>query len=373
MAALPIRGGIFLKSDCFTYVFKKVVEDTVRTIIVGLLIAIIVLQGGATMAQQERLTRTHGLAYRNVEDIRRLDALHQAGLAQDHSQLPTLLGVVKNPPDHFQFFTAVHSLARLGDPQALPDVESAMRRYAVADKEASDYAEVARARLLGEVEAHKHPGTTRQQAQVRLSAFMSALNLDADTLNTEVAKNLRHLLLNGGETYVRETYALRELADIVYLKRDLALATAAKQAGINFDLDAGAKYKVQLAPLTSHQRVDWLINELSNKIVLKGDDLYLQQLAADEGKAASRAAAAKLKEMDQHRERYVDNSEQSKGRIHHTGFAALFRVIQAVGDADQEAVISQFSKDTDSWICYYANQSHPMVKMGIPWKWRTGY
>lgn len=331
-----------------------------------------VIASGGVMAQQSRpLAHPNAHAYLRLEDIQQVDALHQAGLKHDKSQLPLLLKTAADPPDHFHFLTAVHALARIGDRQALPILNQAIQT--LEDKEARDYAQVARARLLAKAEADKHSGL-RQQADARLNAFFTALGLDVASLHAAILrdKNKDDVRLPP-EPDIRELYALRELADMIYHEHDMALADAAKQAGVNFGLDVGAKYKAQIAPLSSRQRVDWLINELSNKRVLTGHDFYLEQLAADEGKAASRAAAAKLKEMDQHRERYADMTGRNDGQMYHTGFSALFDVVRSVGDTEQEAVIAHFLNDKEKWIAYYAHQVYGSVKAGIPWKWRIGY
>ena len=168
----------------------------------------------------------------------------------------------------------------------------------------------------------------------------------------------------------RAQYALRELADMIYHPRDLALAEAAKAAGIDFTTDMGAKYKVQLAALTAQQRVAWIIEELSNhRLAEKDGDMNLMQLAADEGKLASRAAGIRLLDMDKHRKRYMSPS----GYFSHSGFTDMFRIIKAVGDTEQAPVVAHFLHDEDKWIAYYADQVYPSVKAGLPWKYRIGY
>ena len=332
------------------------------------------------MAQNNTyIPRRNGHAYGDLDAIGHVDALHQAGLKHDRTQLPALLAAVSTPPDHFHFFTAVHALVRIGDPQALPALEQALHRFAAeknaqgyTDAEAQGYVEVARARLLADVEARKH-SAVREQAQVRLSTFLATLQVDANTLNTTVAQDWKHWLAQGGEASTYAQYAIRELADMIYHTRDMAFAEAVKTAGVDFTTDAGAKYKVQLASLTAQQRVDWLIKELSNKQVFTGTDLYLVQLASDEGKIASQAAADKVLDMDQHRNRYPDLMTKEIGHTNHIGFSALFDVISGVGDKDQEPVIAHFLNDKEKWIAYYAKQAYPSVKMGIPWKSRVGY
>ena len=370
---IPYPGQhIPLAASCGLPILRRYLEKKMRTLLVWLVALTVVLQGAGTLAQDSKpLRHKNGHVYRDFDDIGRVDALHQAGLKHDRTQLPALLAAVSTPPDHFHFFTAVHALVRIGDPQALPALDAAIQRLA-DDKEPCEYAEVARARLLADGEAQKHTGQ-RQQAQTRLSTFLATLQLDANTLNVTVTRDWEHWMSNGGEASTRAQYAMRELADMIYHTRDMAFAEAVKTAGVDFTTDAGAKYKVQLAPLTAQQRVDWIISEFSNKKVLKGDDFYLMQLAADEGKLASRAAAATLKEMDKHRERYPSLLTKEAGHVNHIGFSALFDVIRAVGDKDQEPVIAHFLNDKEKWIAYYANQVYPSITTGIPWKWRVGY
>lgn len=339
-----------------------------RAIVVWLIAVTFVLQGVPTLAQGHKiLRRVNGHAYRNGEGMRRIHLLHLAGLKQDRSQLPALLDAANNPPDHFHFFTAVHALARIGDMSALPTLEAALND--LDDKEMRGYVEVARARLLANVEAHK-PGNPRQQAQARLNAFMAVLHLEAHTLNSTVTQDKQDWLRKGGEASTREQYAIRELADMIYLPHDMALLEAAKSLGVDFKTDMAARFKVELAPLAPKQRLDWMISTLSGRTAITGDDIYLLQLAADEGKSASRAAAARIQEMDKHREQFV---ARSATQAYYPGLTVLFRVIEAVGDKDQEPVLARYLNDKEHWISYYAIQAYPWVKEGIPWKWRVGY
>jgi len=340
-----------------------------RTYVVWLFILILILQGTVTLAQNSKPLRPKSShAFFDPDAINRIHALHTAGLQHDRAQLPALLALVQEPTDHYFFYTAVHALARLGDPQALPALEAAIHKLA-KDPEPCAYAEVARARLLADREAHRH-SAHHAQVQARLTTFLDTLHLDAQTLNTTVAQDTKRLRDSDSEASTRAQYALRELADMIYHLRDLALAEAAKTAGIDFTTDMDAKYKVQLASLTSQQRVDWIIEELSNhRPASKYGDLNLMQLAADEGKSASRAAGLRLLDMDTHRKRYTLLS----GEFSYHGFTTMFRIINAVGDTDQAPIVAHFLHDENKWVAYYANQVYPYVQAGLPWKYRIGY
>ena len=344
-------------------------EENMRTYVVWLVILTMILQGTVPLAQNSRPLRPKSShAFSDPDAIKHIHALHTAGLQQDRAQLPALLALVHDPTDHYTFYTAVHALARIGDPLALPALEAAIHQLA-RDPEPCAYAEVARARLLADAEARRH-SAHHAQVQTRLTTFLDTLHLDAQTLNTTVAQDTKRLRDSDSEASTRAQYALRELADMIYHPRDLALAEAAKTAGIDFTTDKDSQYKVQLASLTSQQRVDWIIEELSNhRPAGKYGDLNLMQLAADEGKSASRAAGVRLLDMDKHRKRYT----YPFGYFSHSGFTHMFRIINAVGDTDQAPVVAHFLHDEDKWIAYYANQVYPDVKAGIPWKYRIGY
>ena len=115
----------------------------------------------------------------------------------------------------------------------------------------------------------------QQKASVRLREFLAALGTDSAGINAAVAQDQAQPMLH--KTVGVGTYALRSLADMIYRHRDMALAAAAKASGIDFEVEPGAKYKVQLAPLSAQERVDWLIKTLSNKragrTTLSGDKL----------------------------------------------------------------------------------------------------
>ena len=102
-----------------------------RTYVVWLFILILILQGTVTLAQNSKPLRPKSShAFFDPDAIRHIHALHTAGLQHDRSQLPTLLALVNEPTDHYTFYTAVHALARMGDPHALPALEAAIHKLA---------------------------------------------------------------------------------------------------------------------------------------------------------------------------------------------------------------------------------------------------
>ena len=302
--------------------------------------------------------------------------MRTAGLAHDAAQIPLLMQVVRETTAENHFVTALHSLAQIGGAQALQVTEEALLNIREIEP-AARYASVVRARLLAQSAAHKLTNPTLpHRATVCLNTFLQTLgHADASALNTAVKKQVRDMQFMVHPETGRDIYALRELADIIYHAHDIALLQVAKAAGIDFTLDAGASYKAQLAPLTAMKRIDWIVEHLSSIHAFTFQDTFLVQLAADEGKMASRAAAAKLHEMDQHREQYADNLKDSKGRTHRyfPGYYGLLYIIEAVGDSDQAPMLARNLNNPEPAISSNVQQIYKTVESGIPLVRRPGY
>ena len=161
----------------------------------------------------------------------------------------------------------------------------------------------------------------------------------------------------------------------VYLLAGTYTFTDPKDSGLHFDLDVGAKYKAQLAPLSSQARVDWIVNDLSNKPAISFDDYFLIQLAADEGKIASRAAASRLRDMEKHRERYLDSQTGSRGRVHRMfgAYIGVLYIINCVADPEQEPLVAALANDPESYIASIAHKVYRCFQEGVGPQYNINY
>ncbi len=119
---------------------------------------------------------------------------------------------------------------------------------------------------------------------------------------------------------------------------------------------------MKLAPLSKEERITMMINDLAHLKGLGSDETLMIQLAIDEGLASSSAAAAMLRNMDEHRDEYT-----------HTGFAALFRVLRGIGDKSQGSLIGRFLEDSDDWVAHYAQQVFGSVQSGLRCQYAAGF
>ena len=285
------------------------------------------------------------------EDHIRMAAIRRAGLNGDRSNISSLLSeAVKSDSNALLRISAIRALAHLRSPESL----AVLLRVATEDRvdEVRDVARICRSRINAELGANAIVDPS-EKARVELNRFLQECDLAVSALNSA-----REKLDQDNRTHrrpPRELIALRELADMVYRRRFLALANTCVAAGIRFEMDAPSNLKISLAPLTSQLRIASLIDLISSLKVLKWDDDSTLQLAIDEGLPASKAAVARLQLMAADPERY-----------HYIGFAALFEVIRGAGDKDSAPVIEAFLPHPNRWVRHYAAQVLPDVKAGIP-------
>jgi HEAT repeat protein len=197
------------------------------------------------MERAKFLRRANGHSY-NLQEKAHINALHAIGLRGDLAGIPALLEVVAHPPDNYHLYTALHALGRLGDGQALGAIEDALRD--IDDWEAQAFAQAVKARLQAQIAASSLSAPQGMEAaQGGIERFLHELNLTPAELNKGLANYLYDKQHTMHADINRETFALRQLADQIYRQRNEPLLRVAIERGINFQAEAGAAYKVQLA------------------------------------------------------------------------------------------------------------------------------
>ena len=261
----------------------------------------------------------------------------RAGLRGDRTQIAAMQDALKNRLQPQLRRAALHALAQLGVADAIPTIDSI-----IADRSDPDLAKLAsvqKARLLVEAEPNL-PTDPTARPRAKVLRFMNLVGFTIADLNNAVAgfdgrrgwKPLSggryHLSLGPPDPPVT-VYAARELSDMLYRGAYASCIGMPELAGIDFESNEEAGLKMRLAPLSDSERLETMINELAHKENLVPSDRYEIQLAADEGLAASQAAAVKLREM-------MMQTDQNP----RTGFTALVRVISATGDQQQRPLVA---------------------------------
>lgn len=273
-------------------------------------------------------------------------AIRTAGLRGDRFQIPAITAWLQKPPHPDFIPTALHALARLGATEALPTIDALRQQR---PNWGGDFGTVARARLVAEASSKAESDPTRQAA-MKVDRFYHELGLSPAELTSTVSR-YRPEQPKASDSYSLpplEVYAMRELADIVYMGSYSAYAALPGVADVDFSKDYPSFLKIRLAPLSQELRLSWLINDLAHKKTLGANDSYEMQLAADGGTDASHLAMSKLWEMDNRRDVYI-----------HTGFAALFEVLDAIRDKDQGPIFVHFAHDRDPFVAHYCNDDPP--------------
>lgn len=286
----------------------------------------------------------HILSTPDVNRLPTIQATRRAGLTGDRSKIPLMIETLRQQKIFQEVFPALHSLAQLGATEGLPAMDALTRRDTI-DFETHGFALVSRARLVAEAEARGIVDPV-QQANVRVRTFYREIGLTPAQINSGT-EAFNRVPMSGAATPL-EVFALRELADMLYMGPYAAYVSVPGIAAIQFTLDYPATLKVKLAGLSDEQRVEWLVTDLAHQKVVANDQNCEQQLTADEGLLASRAIGKQLREMDQHRDVYS-----------RAGFAALFEVLRAIGDPEQAWVFPHFAKDANGFIALYAKEVLP--------------
>jgi hypothetical protein len=339
---------------------------------VSLAVACVFIVGaGKTTGQTKMLRRADGYTYDSQEKKARLNALHAAGLKRDISCMPALLEVVSNPPDDFHLYTALHALGRLGDSQAFAALDSVMKD--INDGEARGLAQAVRARLCAQLETSSLADPQDQEAaKAWTDRFLGELKITPAEINKGVALYIDRSKRSMHAEITRETFALRQLADQIYVQRNAPLLRLATERGIDFRADVASAYKVQLALLNPRQRVDWIVATLANCKEMTGDDFFLMQLATDEGQITRQAIIVKLKEMNQDRHKYAIVIPGSN-LTYYPGIGALLRILSAIADKQDVKLVAAYVKDSEQLIRHYALRAEPYIESGVAWRPTIGY
>lgn len=307
----------------------KPTPSIVRAALAFCLIASCLLLGQATSRAYPPPTLDKPQDFQNQEDIR------QAGLHGDRSKIPLMISTLADTMVPSLAITTLHALAQLGAVEALPTIDHAPARvwpYLI------NQFSVERARLLAE-DSTRNIKDGKERARQKIARFYQELNLSPEQLGPAA-----QLYETNGGTYTRqqvpvEMYAMEEIADMVYHGSYKDYADVPGVAQVDFQHDYGAWIKMKMAPLSPAEQATWLINDLSHKKAMVGQEGYEMHLAAELGMPAGEAAVAKLQEMDAHQSDYSA-----------AGVEALLSIVSATANPASKAIHECFKNNAHPYV-----------------------
>jgi len=246
------------------------------------------------------------------------------------------------------------ALGRLEDPEAEDDLLSLQRKLPW-HSDLQPFIALALARI----EAGKAVTvvTDREQLAKKVGAFMRAAKVSLPQVHKGALWYREQLRLRRYPRWAPfEVQVMRQVAEMAGEAYQRGVWDAFKVSGFNFTLDHAAQLKVRLGQMERRQRIQWLVEHLSKKRVLRWEDEYEMQALADEGIEASRWICEKLKLMRVYRNEYHDN-----------GFCALFRTLKCIGDPEAVPIVRSFLNDNDRWIRHDAQDALQYLEQG----WRV--
>lgn len=267
------------------------------------------------------------------EDGKQMGQFELAEKSGDRSLDTTMIAVLQQKPaaNPAVINAAAHALARLADTDALPAFD-----VAISSKDISSslviFLQVQKARLQAENRGKQMPeGDAKARAKV--AAFLQALNLTPEKINSDVAEHKKtHTYPEPPEPVGSQS--MTEMADMIYhgTYKDYVALPAIQQ--INFKEDSYTSLLMRLAALPRKDRIAAMVKDLSDDKV-KNTDLEMR-LAADEGSAAGEEAIAQLARMDQKRASYSRKN-----------YTTLFTLISYTKPPEADAVKQRYGSDAE--------------------------
>ena len=282
--------------------------------------------------------------------------LYLKGLNKGSSKRRTDLIQALKTGDMTHTALAQFALVRLGAPEALPILAQQVKLspQGTAYMNKPGYARLAADLATRRVGSNTDSGQA-ERAKAFLDRFLLEAGLEAKDLKTARSAADEEAKTQKADKGAVALVSLRQLADRIYVNRDLALAEEIRSRGVEFAQDPPSAYKVRLAPLSTPERAKTLVEDLAAKRVLRTEEYYAIQLAISEGELVFEGAAQKLAEMDQHPEDYKS-----------PGYSALFQILAGSGNPAYAETIARYVIDGPTWKSSMAKVMYPFLKEGVP-------
>lgn len=233
-----------------------------------------------------------------VADVRAI------GLLRDRSRVTKVLTALKE--DHpLIVISALLALGRLEAQEAIDDL-IALQTKLPENSELQPFIALALARI----EAGKAVPLVRdrRQLEAKIRHFMRAAKVPLPQVHKGAMWYAEQLRLRKYPRWAPfEVQVLRQVAEMASEAYEKGVEDAFKVAGFNFSLDHASQLKATLGQMSKRERIQWLVDSLSKKRVLKWEEEYEIQALADEGRDAVESIITKLREMRLHREQYYES------------------------------------------------------------------
>jgi hypothetical protein len=259
-------------------------------------------------------------------------SIRSAGMRADRSVIPQLLEIINKPGDKPFISVSMHTLARLGAAEALPEFDKMLRSPDVDVWTIT----VFRARLVAEASSQNEPNPNRRAA-LAVDTFLSELKLTPRKLNEQVDAFYHGPIHRHLPTL--PVRAMRELADMVFEGPYPSYLHLPAVQATDFSLDYPSELKIQMGRLSPEERDPILINKIAGVHALFGNTTYDAQLLADDGLVANTDIAAKLQDMVEHRGDYQTGA-----------FEALLMIMCRTTEQASAWVFQHFAHDPDPAI-----------------------
>ncbi len=288
--------------------------------------------------------------------------VRKAGLAKDQTKLPLVRQALAD--SHPQVaMTAMLAAARIGDAGSIERIDIIARNH--FGEPISDFADVALARIR--TEQAVGAASSSDRLSKKITHFLNRIRLSEAKVNGAVRAyaQSRHTGAWRRGHAPFEVYALRAIAEFCAeaVRHGVPVKAGgnAPQNGSSFcfDLDHVAPMKIHLATLPSAQRIEWLIDCISQQKVEPPMQYYWIRALADDGPSAVGPVVERLKQF-----------KSSRQGCTPVGVTGLFRALECISDDSATSVIWDFVGDHDRIIEAMAQQSLQRVSGGFrftPW------
>lgn len=235
-----------------------------------------------------------------VDQRRSRVAIDQAGLTRNRVLAPRIVDSLKINTQEIKFdengrrispevvhylqnqWAAWRALGRIGDLTTLP----AFDRSPAGPDQRTVYEQITRARILA---------LNEPTPKSMIECLLRETGMTVAQINNWPEP--RPIALTYTSEPQRAYQVLYQIADMIYVSRDMALAKAVQEMGIDFSRDPEMKLMLRISSRPTKERLNILIEELAHQTGKTTDNLFLIELIENEGKPGFEAVARKLTEL----------------------------------------------------------------------------
>lgn len=254
---------------------------------------------GVASSAQTRVPLVQNRLRRGDPNYVLMAQMRAAGLNRDRTQVERLLRVAADGENEKNILVALRALSRMGEERALPifDAVDAL----ISQPTTRKFFQVMRSRLFVEKRASGRKSSSLAEARTRLAMLLAHLDYSPDEFKKKYHDNVENQVGVRGNVLDDILLSLREIADVIYAHRDTFLLQAVEEAELDLKTDPLVALKIRLAFLSTQERINALIVELSRKEYVGyldfEDAAFAQRLLVDIGETAQSAITNRLEQL----------------------------------------------------------------------------